>query len=76
MSLKNIEQDMNNKYDNKILSFFVRVQTDQKYSQCLGFKIFKCWYWKDQVCYVNSVKLNTWNSIISTGTKPAKQNRE
>lgn len=44
MSLKNIEQDMNNKYDNKILSFFVRVQTDQKYSQCLGFKIFKCWY--------------------------------
>lgn len=36
-----IEQDMNNKYDNKILSGFVRVQTDYKDSQCLDFLIFK-----------------------------------
>lgn len=36
-----IEQDMNNKYDNKILSVFVKVQTDYRDSQCLDFLIFK-----------------------------------
>lgn len=33
-------------------------------------------YQKYQVYYVKSVKLNTWNSTINTGTKQAKENKK
>jgi len=39
-----IRQDTHNTYDSKILSFFVRVETDYKQSQLLGFLIFKGLY--------------------------------